>query len=62
MIMNAVVKRGDYFILEQGYRPNGTVDASKPPKGGSAVPSIIPSSVHHEQHTDRKTHAGRHKK
>lgn len=34
--------QGDYNmakIIEQGYRPTNKLDTSKPPKGGSAVPS-----------------------
>lgn len=34
-------------VLEKGYRPTNKLDTSKPPVGGSAVPSIPPATAAH---------------
>lgn len=47
--MSNLVKRDHHFILEKGYRPVNTVNPKNPPKGGSAVPSVVPSYPGHNR-------------
>jgi hypothetical protein len=43
-------------VLEKGYRPTNKLDTSKPPLGGSAVPSIPPGVAHSPQQNPPSSH------